>query len=51
MNLGVFAVLYGEKSLAEMLDHIKDKGLNTVEIATGGYVGDAHCQPRGAFNR
>ncbi|GIN06072.1 sugar phosphate isomerase/epimerase [Shouchella clausii] len=45
MRLGVFAVLYGEKPLAEMLDHIKDKGLNTVEIATGGYVGDAHCQP------
>lgn len=45
MKLGVFAVLFSEKSLGEMLDHIKEKGLNTVEIGTGGYVGDAHCKP------
>ncbi|WP_046175654.1 sugar phosphate isomerase/epimerase family protein [Domibacillus indicus] len=45
MNLGVFAVLFSEKSLEEMLDHIKQKGLHTVEIGTGGYVGNAHCNP------
>ncbi|WP_078393817.1 sugar phosphate isomerase/epimerase family protein [Shouchella patagoniensis] len=45
MKLGVFAVLYGKKSLEEMLDHIQSKGLHTVEIGTGGYIGDAHCKP------
>ncbi|MFD2215633.1 sugar phosphate isomerase/epimerase family protein [Metabacillus endolithicus] len=45
MKLGVFAVLLSEKTLAEALDYIKSKGLDTVEIGTGGFVGDAHCKP------
>ncbi|WP_054705830.1 sugar phosphate isomerase/epimerase [Bacillus sp. JCM 19041] len=45
MKLGVFAVLYGKKTLEEMLDHIQSKGLDTVEIGAGGYIGDAHCKP------
>ncbi|MBS4223777.1 sugar phosphate isomerase/epimerase family protein [Lederbergia citrea] len=45
MKLGVFAVLFSKKTLDEMLDYIKSKGLDTVEIGTGGYVGDAHCKP------
>lgn len=45
MKLGVFAVLFAEKPLEEMLDYIKEKGLDTVEIGTGGFVGDAHCKP------
>ena len=42
MKLGVFAVLFAEKSLDEMLDHVKDAGLQAVELGTGGNPGDAH---------
>lgn len=45
MKLGVFAVLFSNKSLEEALDYIKEKGLDTVEIGTGGFVGEAHCKP------
>ncbi|PFI60729.1 sugar phosphate isomerase/epimerase family protein [Priestia megaterium] len=45
MKLGVFAVLFSKKSLEEALDYIKENGLGTVEIGTGGYIGDAHCKP------
>ncbi|ASN04606.1 sugar phosphate isomerase/epimerase family protein [Virgibacillus necropolis] len=43
MKLGVFCVLFSEKSFEEMLDHVKDSGLQTVEIGTGGHPGNAHC--------
>ncbi|WP_186578968.1 sugar phosphate isomerase/epimerase family protein [Aquibacillus kalidii] len=43
MKLGVFTVLFSEKSLEEMLDHVKASGLQAVEIGTGGYPGNAHC--------
>lgn len=45
MKLGVFTVLFSQKSLEETLDYIKAKGLEAVEIATGGYPGNAHCNP------
>lgn len=34
-----------KKSFEEALDTIKNAGLQTVEIGTGGYVGNAHCNP------
>ncbi|WP_102335413.1 sugar phosphate isomerase/epimerase family protein [Salimicrobium jeotgali] len=43
MKLGVFAVLFSDLSFEEMLDKAKDSGLKAVEIGTGGYPGDAHC--------
>lgn len=43
MKLGVFAVLFAQKSFEEMLDHVKASGLQAVEIGTGGNPGDAHC--------
>ncbi len=43
MKLGVFTVLFSDKSLEEMLDHVKASGLKAVEIGTGGYPGNAHC--------
>ncbi|MCA1056586.1 sugar phosphate isomerase/epimerase [Rossellomorea aquimaris] len=43
MKLGVFTVLFSQKNLDEMLDYVKDAGLNAVEIGTGGYPGNAHC--------
>jgi len=45
MELGVFTVLFGKRSLEETLDAVKKAGLQTVEIGTGGYVGNAHCNP------
>ena len=43
MKLGVFTVLFGQKPFEEALDYIASKGLDAVEIGTGGYPGDAHC--------
>ncbi|PYZ91699.1 xylose isomerase [Salipaludibacillus keqinensis] len=43
MKLGVFTVLFSEKTFEEMLDHVKEAGLKAVEIGTGGYPGNAHC--------
>lgn len=45
MKLGVFTVLFADKSLEEMLDYVQSQGLDTVEIGTGGFVGDPHCKP------
>lgn len=44
MKLGVFTVLYAEKELEEMLDIVSEKGIEAVELGTGGYPGDAHCK-------
>ncbi|GGA65401.1 sugar phosphate isomerase/epimerase family protein [Ornithinibacillus halotolerans] len=43
MKLGVFTVLYSDKSLDDMLDHVAAKGVEAVELGTGGYPGNAHC--------
>lgn len=45
MKLGVFSVLFAQKSLEETLDYIASKGLEAIEIGTGGYPGNAHCDP------
>lgn len=44
MKLGIFTVLFAEKSFEEMLDVVKNAGLEAVEIGTGGNPGNAHCQ-------
>lgn len=43
LKLGVFTVLFSEKSFEEMLDHVQAAGLKAVEIGTGCYPGNAHC--------
>lgn len=43
MKLGVFTVLFSDKSFVEMLDFVHAKGLRAVEIGTGGNPGAAHC--------
>ncbi|HEX7057124.1 MAG TPA: sugar phosphate isomerase/epimerase [Bacilli bacterium] len=45
MKLGVFTVLFSQKSLEEALDYIAAAGLDAVEIGTGNYPGNAHCNP------
>jgi len=44
MKVGVFLVLFGDKSFEEALDKAKELGLDAVEIGTGNYPGDAHCK-------
>ena len=43
MKLGVFTVLFAQKSFEDMLDHVAAAGLQAVEIGTGGYPGNNHC--------
>ena len=50
MKIGVFAVLFGAKPFEETLDYLVDLGLEAVEIGTGAYPGDAHCQPKALLN-
>lgn len=45
MKLGVFTVLFSQKPFEEMLDYVASKGLQAVEIGTGAYPGNAHCNP------
>lgn len=45
MKLGVFTVLFQQKPFEEMLDYVASKGLEAVELGTGGNPGNAHCNP------
>jgi sugar phosphate isomerase/epimerase len=45
MKLGVFTVLFAQKPFEEMLDYVKEAGLDAVELGTGNYPGNAHCNP------
>lgn len=46
MKLGVFTVLFAQKPFEEALDYIASKGLEAVELGTGSYPGNAHCNPQ-----
>ena len=46
MKIGVFAVLFGDKPFEETLDYLVELGVQAVEIGTGAYPGNAHCNPR-----
>ncbi|MNW40198.1 hypothetical protein D3C74_173060 [compost metagenome] len=45
MKLGVFTVLLSGRKLEDALDYVASKGLKAVEFGTGGYSGNAHCNP------
>jgi sugar phosphate isomerase/epimerase len=45
MKLGVFTVPMSAQPLETMLDTVAEMGLEAVEIGTGAYPGDAHCNP------
>jgi sugar phosphate isomerase/epimerase len=44
MKLGVFTPLLSQLPLDEVLTKLKSMGIDTVELATGNYPGDAHCK-------
>ena len=46
MKIGVFSVLFGNKPFEETLDYLVELGVEAVEIGTGAYPGNAHCEPR-----
>ena len=43
MRVGVFTPLLSQLSLEDVLKKLKAKGINTVELGTGNYPGNAHC--------
>lgn len=45
MKLGVFSVVFGNKSFEETLDYLCEHGVEAIEVGTGGYVGNTHCNP------
>jgi sugar phosphate isomerase/epimerase len=45
VKIGVFTVLFSQQPLEDALEYIKQSGCDAVEIATGGYPGNAHCDP------
>jgi len=44
MRIGVFTPLLSGMSLDDVLKKLKSKGIDTVELGTGNYPGDAHCK-------
>ena len=45
MKIGVFTVLFSQQPFEQALDYIAQSGCQTVELGTGNYPGNAHCNP------
>jgi len=45
MKIGVFSVLFADKSLNEALNIIAEVGAEAIEIPTGGFAPKNHCDP------
>ncbi len=45
MRIGVFTPLLSQLPLEKVLKKLRELHIDTVELATGNYVGDAHCKP------
>jgi len=45
MKLGVLTVLFQDRPLETVLDHVSKMGLQAIELGTGAYPGNAHCDP------
>ena len=45
MQLGLLTVMFGDTPLKDVLEQIRPLGLNCIELATGNYPGNAHCNP------
>ncbi len=45
MKLGVLTVLFQDRPLEDVLDHVAEMGLQAVELGTGAWPGNAHCDP------
>jgi len=45
MKISVFSVVYKDLPLEEALDRIKARGIDSVEVGAGGFIGKEHCNP------
>ena len=45
MKLGVFTVLLSDMKFKDALDYLVSTGVQAIELGTGGYPGNAHCNP------
>ncbi len=45
MKIGLFTVLFQNLPFEQMLDRVAAAGIEAVEIGTGGYPGNHHCEP------
>lgn len=45
MKIGVFAILFNDRSLDETLGYLSGIGAEAVELGTGGYAASSHCVP------
>lgn len=43
MKLGVFTVLFQDLPFEQMIEKVAAAGLDCIEVGTGGYPGNAHC--------
>jgi len=50
MKLGVLTVPFGSEPLSDVLQYLKDIGLEAAEIGCGGFPGKAHCDPAVLLN-
>jgi sugar phosphate isomerase/epimerase len=46
MEIGIFIALLQDRSFEAALDDLAGMGVSAIEIPTGGYVGNAHANPR-----
>ncbi|PSL41460.1 sugar phosphate isomerase/epimerase [Planomicrobium soli] len=44
MKLGVFTVLFSDKNFEDMLSFVSSKGVEAIELGTGGYANEVHCK-------
>ncbi len=44
MKVGVFTVLMSDLPLQQVIQKLKGLGVDTIELGTGNYPGDAHCK-------
>ncbi len=44
MKVGVFTPLLSQLPLDQVVAKLKTLGIDTVELGTGNYPGDAHCK-------
>ena len=50
MKFGVLIVIFQERPLEAVLDHVAEMGLQAVELGTGAWPGNAHCDPAALLN-
>ena len=45
MEIGILTAVFRDRPLAEALDLVQSYGVRHVELGSGGYTGNHHCDP------